>query len=370
MTIYARAMIWHNGRINPSHEATVHVERPRAALRLLGVRGRARLRHTARAALFPSRPITRADCSSRRASTTSTSATAKTRSTQAVPSVILANDLTRAYVRPIVFRGAGSASACCRMRHRRSMWRSWRWLGRVSRRRGVTNGCGRLRVVVASAAPNTLPELGQGRRQLSLQPADRLRSAARRLRRRHRARPQRPAQRRRRRESVPGQARQAAHAADERRHSRRHHPRQRDHAGRRSRHHAVEERDLPREALYTADEVFMTGTAAEITPIRSVDRKPSAKASRARSRARCRMRSSACSTAARRSPWLADPAACGHRDGPSARNRGTALCRSLARWPHVRAHAARQDLGRARRSPRRRPRRRRSCTSTCTSCTR
>ena len=36
----------------------------------------------------------------------------------------------------------------------------------------------------------------------------------------------------------------------------------------------VEERDLPREALYSADEVFMTGTAAEITPIRSVDRKP------------------------------------------------------------------------------------------------
>lgn len=36
---------------------------------------------------------------------------------------------------------------------------------------------------------------------------------------------------------------------------------------------AVEERDLPREALYTADEVFLTGTAAEITPVRSVDRK-------------------------------------------------------------------------------------------------
>ncbi|KRF02164.1 branched-chain amino acid aminotransferase [Frateuria sp. Soil773] len=35
----------------------------------------------------------------------------------------------------------------------------------------------------------------------------------------------------------------------------------------------VEERELPREALYSADEVFMTGTAAEITPVRSVDRK-------------------------------------------------------------------------------------------------
>jgi len=36
----------------------------------------------------------------------------------------------------------------------------------------------------------------------------------------------------------------------------------------------VVERDLPREYLYFADEVFMCGTAAEITPIRSVDAKP------------------------------------------------------------------------------------------------
>ena len=35
----------------------------------------------------------------------------------------------------------------------------------------------------------------------------------------------------------------------------------------------LEERDLPREALYSADEIFLTGTAAEITPVRSVDRK-------------------------------------------------------------------------------------------------
>ncbi|NII12252.1 branched-chain amino acid transaminase [Oleiagrimonas sp. C23AA] len=34
----------------------------------------------------------------------------------------------------------------------------------------------------------------------------------------------------------------------------------------------VEERELPREALYYAEEVFMCGTAAEITPVRSVDR--------------------------------------------------------------------------------------------------
>ena len=35
--------------------------------------------------------------------------------------------------------------------------------------------------------------------------------------------------------------------------------------------YAVREEQLPREALYWADEVFLTGTAAEITPVRSVD---------------------------------------------------------------------------------------------------
>ncbi len=34
----------------------------------------------------------------------------------------------------------------------------------------------------------------------------------------------------------------------------------------------VQEHPVPREALYTADEIFFTGTAAEVTPVRSVDR--------------------------------------------------------------------------------------------------
>ena len=36
----------------------------------------------------------------------------------------------------------------------------------------------------------------------------------------------------------------------------------------------VEQTRIPREAVYMADEVFLTGTAAEVTPIRSVDRIP------------------------------------------------------------------------------------------------
>ncbi len=36
----------------------------------------------------------------------------------------------------------------------------------------------------------------------------------------------------------------------------------------------VKEASMSREMLYLADEVFFTGTAAEITPVRSVDRMP------------------------------------------------------------------------------------------------
>ena len=34
----------------------------------------------------------------------------------------------------------------------------------------------------------------------------------------------------------------------------------------------IVEQALPRELLYAADEIFLTGTAAEVTPVRSVDR--------------------------------------------------------------------------------------------------
>jgi branched-chain amino acid aminotransferase len=36
--------------------------------------------------------------------------------------------------------------------------------------------------------------------------------------------------------------------------------------------YAVNESIIPREALYIADEVFFVGTAAEVTPVRSIDK--------------------------------------------------------------------------------------------------
>ncbi len=40
---------------------------------------------------------------------------------------------------------------------------------------------------------------------------------------------------------------------------------------------------IPREMLYPVDDIFFTGTAAEITPVRSVDRLPVGEGKRARS---------------------------------------------------------------------------------------
>ena len=44
----------------------------------------------------------------------------------------------------------------------------------------------------------------------------------------------------------------------------------------------IREGVIPRELLYIADEMFFTGTAAEITPIRSVDRQWSGPENRVR----------------------------------------------------------------------------------------
>ena len=53
-------------------------------------------------------------------------------------------------------------------------------------------------------------------------------------------------------------------------HPRRHHPRHGAHALRDS-GREVEEVTFTRDALYIANEIFFTGTAAEITPVREVD---------------------------------------------------------------------------------------------------
>ena len=58
--------------------------------------------------------------------------------------------------------------------------------------------------------------------------------------------------------------------------------------------HPVEEVTFTRDALYIADEVFFTGTAAEVTPVREVDNRQVGDGhARDRSRRRSRRRTSA-----------------------------------------------------------------------------
>ena len=109
-------------------------------------------------------------------------------------------------------------------------------------------------------------------RQLRQLRADQDGSARRRLRRRHRARRLRQRQRRQRPEHL--------HRARRRRSTRRRSARRSSAASpatRSSRWRATSATPsprsiLPREALYIADEVFFVGTAAEVTPVRSVDK--------------------------------------------------------------------------------------------------
>ena len=64
------------------------------------------------------------------------------------------------------------------------------------------------------------------------------------------------------------------HAGLQRRHPRRHQPRRRSITIARDLGYEVVERDVARGELYLADEIFMTGTAAELTPLREVDDRP------------------------------------------------------------------------------------------------
>jgi branched-chain amino acid aminotransferase len=69
----------------------------------------------------------------------------------------------------------------------------------------------------------------------------------------------------------------------------------------------VVEGNIPREMLYTADEVFFCGTAAEVTPIRSVDRIPVGRGARGEITARLQTEFSALTSGLKddRHRWLA-----------------------------------------------------------------
>ena len=147
-------------------------------------------------------------------------------------------------------------------------------MGQVSRQRERGSRRRRVRLLVESRGAEHHSGAGQGGRQLPLEPAHRRGGAPPRLRRRHRACAGWHGERRRGREPLP-RSRTACCSRPALAHSALSGI-TRDCVMRLARDRGLEVREcaIPREMLYLADELFMTGTAAEITPIRSVDRLP------------------------------------------------------------------------------------------------
>ena len=177
-----------------------------------------------------------------------------------------------AYIRPVAFRGYGEIGVAPKIDPPIDVavaaWEWGKYLGHESEEGGVD-------VCVSSwqrVAPNTLPALAKAggnylSSQLISQEAKRLGFAEG-----IGLAPDGTGQRGRGREPVPGEGRRAAHARRWR--TRRSAGITRDTVIRLARERGIEVREsaIPRELLYLADELFFTGTAAEVTPIRSVDR--------------------------------------------------------------------------------------------------
>ena len=163
------------------------------------------------------------------------------------------------------------------------------------------------------AAPNTFPAMAKSAANYANSPAHQDGSDAQRLQRGHRARHVRLRQRGQRPEPLPGPRRRPltpplASAAILPGITR-------DSVITLAQDLGLEvrEQDIPREALYIADELFFTGTAAEVTPIRSVDKiadrrrspgpdhaRPSSRRSSTTSTAWCRTRTAGSPPSTRR----------------------------------------------------------------------
>jgi branched-chain amino acid aminotransferase len=147
-------------------------------------------------------------------------------------------------------------------------------VGRVSGqgRAGERRGCAGEQLAAHGA--RHAERTGQDRRAVCQQPERGDGSARQRLHRRHRPGRERLRQRRQRREHLRDHQGRHLHAAAGQQHPRRHHARNCATTIAQDLGYTDQGAVIPREMLYMADEIFFTGTAAEITPVRSVDRMP------------------------------------------------------------------------------------------------
>ena len=346
MPLKTSKFIWHEGRLVPWEQATVHVLSHALHYGSSVFEG-IRVYETPNGAVgFPTARTTFAACSTPRRSTTSKIAYSREAINAACREVVARTAWSGAYMRPIVFRGAGGLGVAGNIERRRTC-RSSRWNGAriwATRARARRR---RLRVVVAASRAEHVAELGQGRRQLPFEPADRLS-----------------------RRAALGFAEGIALGAD---------GLLSEGAGENlflgpatascctppssavdlagitrdsvitlaadARHRGVERARPAARGAVLADEVFMTGTAAEITPVRSVDRKISRRtASPARSRERLQQRvlrlvrrphGRSLELAGRRSPTSRSPAASTAIAVAARRGTGPRPCSRRSGTSHV-----------------------------------
>ena len=263
--------IWMNGKLVDWKDANDSHRLARHPLRQRRVRRRALLQHAARLGLLPPRRPHAPAVATPRRSTGWSRRSICAALTDAVLETIRANEFKACYIRPIVYRGydaLGVNPFPCPVDAAILLV----GMGRLPRPGSAREG---VDVRVSSwsrTAPNTFPALAKSVGQLRQLAADQDGSDRRRLQRRDRARHLRQPQRRQRPEPLPRPRRRHLHAAARPRRSCR-----ASRATRSSRSPATSasrcsEEMLPREMLYIADEVFFVGTAAEVTPIRSVDK--------------------------------------------------------------------------------------------------
>ena len=191
---------------------------------------------------------------------------------QAIVDTLAVNKLVDAYIRVVVTRGAGS-------------------LGLDPRK--TTDPQVIIITDAISLYPAELYEHGlkivtagtMRNHPSALEPADQVaqlpqqhpgqdRGDQRRLPRSPDAQPQGRGRRVHRRQHLRRPQGRAAHPVARRRHPRRDHPRRRDRAGPRAPGITVFERTMDRHDIYTADECFLTGTAAEVIPVVECDGRP------------------------------------------------------------------------------------------------
>ena len=256
--------------------------------------------------------------------------------------LIARNGLRSCYIRPLVFRGYGHDGPVSRSTRpvdvAIAVWEWGAYLGEEGKRNGIRAKVSSWRRI----SPDSLIPHAKAVGPVPQQRAREDRDAQGRLRGGDPARRPRPRLRGLGREHLRRARRRDRHAAADRVDPRRHQPRSRSIQIARDLGYEVVERDIARAELYLADEVFMTGTAAELVP-GARDRRPRdrRRASPARSRARVQTAfdDALHGRAERYREWL--DAGAGRAPAPSARERGR---RALRRHPprrHGRRRACR-----------------------------